>query len=104
MKRIVGVAACGLCLAFVLIMGAGTGVHKARLEFWSNEPEPTLDHIYQTPAGAIMMGGDDRMHLGAAGPEDWDTRTTTEVGSSRGWDIHNYWPLVDPWPEDENPA
>lgn len=21
-----------------------------------------------------------------------------------GWDIHNYWPLVDPWPEDENPA
>lgn len=82
MKQMMRVALCGLFLGFILFMSIGANHEKAELISWSNDPEPELNYISQTPTGAIMMAGDDSMYLNASDPSDFDTKTTTDTGSS----------------------
>jgi len=61
--------------------GRGKDFMKAEIVSWDAAPDPTISFISQKPDGAIMMGGGVLMELEVVNPQDWDTKTVTNLSS-----------------------
>ena len=81
MKKATRILICALFIGIVLFLGAGKELMKAEVVSWEAAPDPTIASISQEPDDAIMMAGDEIMELEVVDPQDWDTKTVTNIES-----------------------